>query len=106
MAHHSKHTYQQRGFSQGAGQGFAGQGTQGTAGVMEQVKDKAQDVAGSVAETAEELWDSTKQGVQQATSTVADQAEDAYLTVTDFMSRYPLATFFAGCGVGILLMMA
>lgn len=106
MAHHSKHTFQQRGFSQEHSSGNAGQGTQESVGVLEQVKDKAQDVASTVAEKAEDLWGSTKQGIQEASSTVADQAEDTFLTVTGFMSRYPLATFFTGCCLGVLLMMA
>ena len=57
-------------------------------------------------EKAEDVWDSTRQGIQQASSAVAEGAEEAYLTVTDFMRRNPLTTFFAGTGFGILLMLA
>lgn len=105
MAHHSKHTFQQRAFTPAAGS-MTGQGKPEATGVLEQVKDTAQDVASTVAEQAEDLWDSTRQGIQQASTAAYDQAEDAYLSVTDFMSRYPLATFCTGCCVGVLLMMS
>jgi ElaB/YqjD/DUF883 family membrane-anchored ribosome-binding protein len=67
------------------------------------VKEKAQDMASSVASTAEEAWDSTREGVQRAASAIADTAGDAWGDVTGFMRRYPFATLFAGIGVGFLL---
>jgi hypothetical protein len=79
---------------------------QGVAGVASTVKDKAGDLASNVAETAQEAWDSTRQGVQNAASAVASSAEDAFDSVTDFMRRYPGATFVAGFALGCLVAMA
>lgn len=67
------------------------------------LKEKAQDLASTVASSAEDAWDTTRQGVQQAVTAVASTAEDAWTNVADFMRRYPLATFCLGLGLGILL---
>jgi hypothetical protein len=86
-------------------QGFAGgqqpsRANEGTlAGMASAVKDRVEDVAS----TAQEAWDSTRQGVQHAASAVADTAGGAWGELTGLMRRYPFATFFAGVGAGILL---
>jgi hypothetical protein len=74
----------------------------GAAGVVETVKEKAQDLASGAATTAEEMWDSTRHGVQRAYSAVADTAGEALEGVTDFMRRYPFATLMIGFGLGFL----
>ena len=61
------------------------------------------DAASSVASTAEEAWDSTRQGVQRAASTVAHTAGDAWGEVTGLMRRHPFGTLCVGVGVGFLL---
>jgi hypothetical protein len=62
-----------------------------------------QDAASSVASTAEEAWDSTREGVQRAASTVAHTAGDAWGEVTGLMRRYPFGTLCVGIGLGFLL---
>ena len=77
---------------------------EGTVGGMASaVKDKVEDVASSVASTAEEAWDSTREGVQRAASTVAHTAGDAWGEVTGLMRRYPFGTLCVGIGLGFLL---
>lgn len=61
------------------------------------------DAASSAASTAEEAWDSTREGVQQAASAVAHTAGDAWGELTGLMRRYPFGTLFVGIGVGFLL---
>jgi hypothetical protein len=99
-----------RGFG-GMEQGQAGPGTKavgnrpesgGAAGVVESVKEKAQDFASGVASTAGDAWDSARQGVQQAYSAVSDTAGEAFGQLTDFMRRYPFATLLVGFGLGFL----
>jgi ElaB/YqjD/DUF883 family membrane-anchored ribosome-binding protein len=75
----------------------------GVSGMATAVKDKAQDVASAVASTAEDAWDSTREGVQQAASAVAHTAGDAWGEVTGLMRRYPFGTLCVGIGVGFLL---
>jgi ElaB/YqjD/DUF883 family membrane-anchored ribosome-binding protein len=68
-------------------------------GVMESLKEKASDVASTVASTAEGAWDATKHAAQSVAST----AEDAWDSVNSFMRRYPMATFCIGAGFGFLV---
>jgi hypothetical protein len=74
----------------------------GVAGVVESVKEKAQDLASGVASRAGDAWDSARQGAQQAYAAVADTAGDAFGEVTGFMRRYPMATLLVGFGLGFL----
>jgi ElaB/YqjD/DUF883 family membrane-anchored ribosome-binding protein len=71
--------------------------------VMEGLKEKAQDVASTAATKAEEALDTAQQGARQAASYVGRQAETAWEGLTDCMSRYPVATFVVGIGLGIFL---
>lgn len=82
-----------------------GQGSEGasTSGVTGALKEKAQDLASTVSSSAEEAWDGARRGVQQAATALAGTAEDAWASLTQCMSRYPLATFGAGIFLGILL---
>jgi len=75
----------------------ADEGTLG--GVTAAVKDKVGDVTSSVASTAEDAWDSTREGVRQAAHT----AGDAWEEMTGLMRRYPFGTLCVGIGVGFLL---
>jgi len=59
--------------------------------------------ASAVASTAEEAWDSNRQGVQRAASAVADTAGDTWGEVTGLMRRYPCGTLFVGIGLGFAL---
>jgi ElaB/YqjD/DUF883 family membrane-anchored ribosome-binding protein len=70
---------------------------------MEGLKDRAQDVATTVAHKAEEALDTAQQGARQAASYVGRQTETAWQSLTDCMSRYPIATLAVGIGLGIFL---
>jgi ElaB/YqjD/DUF883 family membrane-anchored ribosome-binding protein len=98
-------TEQQRGQEAGRNPGQAGNRPeeQGAGGVLGTIKDKASELASNVASTAEHAWDTTKHVAQNVGSTVATTAEDAWDSVSGFMRRYPLATFFIGAGVGFLM---
>ncbi len=72
-------------------------------GVASGLMDKAQELASNLGTKAGDAWDSTRQGVRQAASTVADRAEDAFESVTGFMRRYPIATLGVGFGLGFLI---
>jgi len=61
------------------------------------------EMASTVASTAEEAWDSTREGVQQAASAVADTAGNAWAEVTGLMRRYPFGTLCVGIGIGFVL---
>jgi ElaB/YqjD/DUF883 family membrane-anchored ribosome-binding protein len=78
----------------------------GVAGVVESVKEKAQDLASSVASRAEDAWDSTRQGAQRAYSAVADTTGNAIEGLNDYMSRYPYLTLMVGFGLGFLVAQA
>jgi hypothetical protein len=68
-------------------------------GVLGTIKDKASELASGVATTAEQAWDTTR----NVASSVASTAEEAWDSVSSFMRRYPMATFFIGAGFGFLL---
>ncbi len=94
----------QQGGQQPERSGQQGQGEQGGLGEMATaVKDRAQEMASSVASGATEAWDSTREGVQRAASAIADTAGDAWGDVTGVMRRYPFGTLFIGIGIGFLL---
>jgi len=78
-------------------------GEASAAGAAETVKAKAQEMASTVTAKAGEAWESTRQGVQEAASTVSHQAQDLWAQATSCMSRYPVATFLTGVGLGMLL---
>jgi hypothetical protein len=86
-----------QGFAGGQRPNRADEGTLG--GAASAVRDKVEDVASSVASTAEGAWDSTR----QAASAVANTAGDAWGELTGLMRRYPFATFFLGVGCGVVL---
>jgi ElaB/YqjD/DUF883 family membrane-anchored ribosome-binding protein len=71
--------------------------------VMEGLQERAQDVASAVAGQAGEALETAQQSARQAASYVGRQAETAWESVTDCMSRYPVATFVVGVGLGIFL---
>jgi hypothetical protein len=102
---------EQQGTQQAGRTGSPGnQGSQGTtsgaAGVMGSIRDKASDVASSVASRAEDAWANTRHMAENVASSVADTAEDAWGSMVSCMRRYPLATFGAGIALGCLLTLA
>jgi hypothetical protein len=85
---------------QGQGGQQSHRANEGTLGeVASGVRDRAEDVASSVASTAGQAWDSTR----QAASAVADTAGDAWGELTGLMRRYPFGTLFVGIGLGFVL---
>ena len=72
------------------------------AGVMESVKEGAENLASSVSSAAGQAWDATRQGAHQ----VADVAGDAFDGATEFMRRYPIATLAIGLCMGFTLGLA
>jgi hypothetical protein len=93
----------QQGGQQGSQQ--SGQGQQGgAAGVLEGVKGRAGEMASNLGESAQQAWDSARQGVQQAAGRLGVDA-DTFNDVRGFMRRYPIATFAAGFGLGVLVTM-
>ena len=82
------------------GLGAAGASTSGVAGAL---KEKAQDLASTVTSSAEEAWEGAREGARRAATAVAGTAENAWASMTQCMSRYPLATFGMGICLGILL---
>jgi hypothetical protein len=72
-------------------------------GVLGTMKEKAGDLASGAATAAEHAWETTRQTAQNVASTVASTAEGAWDSMSGFMRRYPVATFFIGVGCGFLL---
>ncbi len=101
MASKGQQNFGNRG--QNVGQHEAGSSHQSVGEMASAVKDKAQDIASSVAETAGDAWDGTREQVQRAAGAVADTAGDAWGEVTGLMRRYPFGTLFVGIGVGFVL---
>ncbi len=71
-------------------------------GTMGTVRDKAQEMASSVASSAQQAWDTTRRQVQDAASNVGETFEDAFGNVNHFVRRYPLACVLGGFFVGFL----
>jgi len=89
--------------SQQSGQGGGSQGQQGGAsGVLENVKGRAGEMASNLGESAQQAWDSARQGVQQVAGRLGVDA-DTFSDVTGYMRRYPIATFAAGFGLAALV---
>ncbi len=95
---------QQRGHEAGRG-GTTQGGTrqEGSEGIVGTIKDKASELASTVASTAGDAWDSTREMASNVASTVASTAGDAWDSARSFMRNYPVATFCIGLGVGFLL---
>jgi len=92
--------------NQGGGIAERQRGQDAAAGVFGTVAGAAQGAASSVASAAEQAWETTSGGAQQAASAVVHTAEEVWGSMRSCMSRYPIATFFAGVGVGALAVMA
>lgn len=71
-----------------------------TAGHM---KEKAQEFASGIAGQAGETWRSAREGMQDGFSTVAHRAEDFWGDVNGLIRRYPVASLAVAFGLGCLL---
>jgi ElaB/YqjD/DUF883 family membrane-anchored ribosome-binding protein len=94
---------EQRGQEQGRQSTTGNRPEEQASGVMGTIKEKASELASNVGSTAEQAWETTRHAAENVASTVASTAEDAWDSMSSFMRRYPLATFFIGAGVGFLL---
>jgi hypothetical protein len=74
----------------------------GASGVLESVKEGAENLASSVSSAAGQAWDATRQGAEQ----VAGVAETAWESTNDFMRKYPLVTLGIGMCMGFTLCLA
>ncbi|MCC6419650.1 MAG: hypothetical protein IT429_15565 [Gemmataceae bacterium] len=86
----------------GGAMGAIKEGIENVACSVESATEQAWDTTRNVAEQA---WDATRSCVQQTASTVAGAAETAWGSATNFMRRYPVATFAIGVGLGFMLCM-
>jgi hypothetical protein len=68
-----------------------------------QVKNKAQELGARAVETAEEAWETTREGAQQLASKVASQADDFFEDTTALIRRYPLASLCCAFCLGFLV---
>lgn len=68
-------------------------------GTMEAAKETSQEMMSAVSEQAQQAWETTR----EAASAVAETAGNLWGDVSNFMRRYPVATFLAGACVGALL---
>jgi len=87
---------------QGIGEKAAGQISE-TAGAL---KEKAQDIAGNVAEQAGKAWESTRAGAGQAFEMVQENASEALEQVQRFIRRNPLAAVGGAIALGLLVGLA
>jgi ElaB/YqjD/DUF883 family membrane-anchored ribosome-binding protein len=78
------------------------EGNPSAGGVMESVKEGAENLASTVTSAAEQAWETTRQGAQQ----VANVAENAWDSTNDFMRRYPIVTLGIGMCMGFTLCLA
>jgi ElaB/YqjD/DUF883 family membrane-anchored ribosome-binding protein len=79
-------------------------GTQGAAyGTMGAHQGQAEGLSSTMTHKASDAWQTTKEGVQAATSSVASAAENTWDELTHFIGRYPWACLAASCGVGYLV---
>jgi hypothetical protein len=79
-------------------------GKEGSSGdVLGGVQDRAKQLASAVATTAEQTWDRTKNRLGDVTGKVGTTVEDLWATMIGCMRRYPLAVFFTGIGLGVVI---
>ena len=69
---------------------------------LQQAASSVGDVASTVAHTAQDAWDSTRQGVSQGAGYVADMAGDFWGDATNMVRRYPVASVLIAFGLGCL----
>lgn len=74
-----------------------------TPDVLTNIQDRAQQLGAAVATTAEQAWDKTRNRVRDVASEIVPTAEQAWESMVACMSRYPLAVFFTGIGLGFVL---
>src|SRR5262245_14366536 len=77
-----------------------GSGLSETAG---QMREKVQDLASGTASRIGDAWESTRQGAQQAASTVSRTAQDFWNSSGDLIRRYPIASVVIAFGLGCLV---
>jgi ElaB/YqjD/DUF883 family membrane-anchored ribosome-binding protein len=67
---------------------------------------QAEDLSSTITRKASEAWETTREGVQSAASSVASAAESSWDEVSSFVRRHPWACLACGCGIGYLAIRA
>lgn len=94
----------ERGHEHVAGKSSEKPGGEGsTSDALGGVQDRAKQLAAAVATTAEQTWDRTKNRLTDITGDVGTTVEDLWATMIGCMRRYPLAVFFTGIGLGVVI---
>ena len=79
-------------------------GKEGSTGdVLGGIQDRAKQLASAVATTAEQTWDRTKNRLGDVAGEVGTTVEDLWAAMIGCMRRYPLAVFFTGIGLGVVI---
>jgi hypothetical protein len=73
------------------------------AGAWEATRDTTRQWAGTAADKAGQAWDTTRTEAQHLASVTADRAEDAFEWSTSCMRRHPYAMLLTMFGVGFLM---
>jgi ElaB/YqjD/DUF883 family membrane-anchored ribosome-binding protein len=67
-----------------------------------QMTEKAREYASGIAGQAQETWRSAREGLQEGYSAVAERAGDLWGDTTELIRRYPLAALGIAFGLGCL----
>jgi ElaB/YqjD/DUF883 family membrane-anchored ribosome-binding protein len=63
---------------------------------------QAENLSSTMSQKAGEAWETTKEGVQSAASSVASVTENTWDELSSFIRRHPWACLAVGCGAGYL----
>jgi ElaB/YqjD/DUF883 family membrane-anchored ribosome-binding protein len=63
-------------------------------------------LSSTITQKASDAWETTREGVQSAASSVASAAESTWDEVSSFVRRHPWACATFGCGIGYLVIRA
>lgn len=67
------------------------------------LQDRAAQMASAVAATAEKTWDRARESMGDLPNEVGGKAQQLWSSMISCMRRYPLAVFFTGIGLGMVL---
>jgi len=73
---------------------------------MEGHQGQREGLSSTITQKASDAWESTREGVQSAASSVASAAENTWDEVSSFVRRHPWACVAFGCGIGYLAIRA
>lgn len=67
------------------------------------LQDRASQMASAVAATAEKTWDRARKGMADLPDQFGGKAQQLWSSMISCMRSYPLAVFFTGIGLGMVL---